>query len=60
MSGYLIAILALIAAEQAKIEGMKSTNEASRIQGGMPVYTETDFFQSADELQRLAIEARNL
>lgn len=60
MSGYLVAIIALIAAEQAKMEAMKASNENSRSQGGGPIYLEGDFNLIASELQRLAIEARNL
>lgn len=47
--------LALIAAAQARIEGMKVANASIDLRAYPPTYSEQDFMYEAQELEALAI-----
>ena len=59
MNGQLVAILANIAAAEARIAGMMSENIAAINRGEGIVYSEDRFNSEAFQLDQLAIEARN-
>ena len=60
MNSQLVAILAAIAASQARIEGMKAENQHSERDGDYPAYVERHFAAEAHQLDLLSIEARNV
>jgi hypothetical protein len=54
MNDYTVKRLALILAIQAEIEGMKAENMQREQQGYSMAWTESDFFEKAEELRQLA------
>jgi hypothetical protein len=58
MTGYLISVLALIAAEQAKMQAMIAHNQHCIATGQSNLYTEESFNDIVAELERLAIAVR--
>jgi hypothetical protein len=59
MSPQLVAILAAIFAEQTRVVAMNSENSVRLEAGQALAYSSTHFYASADQLERLSIEARN-
>ena len=59
MNSQLVAILAHVAAAQARIEGMKAENTERQSNGYALAYDADSFFAEAAQLDQLAIEARN-
>lgn len=59
MNSNLVAILAAIAAEQARIAGMQAENQHRLSLGQSIAYGEDAFCICANQLDRLSIEARN-
>jgi hypothetical protein len=51
--------LGLIAACNARIEGMKAANAKWALSKVSPLYEEADFFNEAAELERIAMEVIN-
>jgi len=60
MNGQLVAILALIAAANARIEGMKATNIERQANGYALAYDEQAFVDEAIALAELARDASRL
>lgn len=60
MSPQLVAILAGIAAANARIEGMKALNAKRVSEGYALAYDEDSFFYEAQQLDNLAQQAINL
>jgi hypothetical protein len=56
MTPEMVKVLALIAASQARIEGMKATNQICAFGHYRPAYGKQDFFQEAELMQALAQE----
>jgi len=56
MTSEMVKILALIAASQARIEGMKATNQVCAFGHYRPAYGKQDFFQEAELMEALAQE----
>lgn len=48
-----IILLARISACNARVEAMKADNEIYKLQGFVPAYSEVDFMDEANELERL-------
>lgn len=59
MNSTLIAIMAAIAASNARVAGMQAENQQRVAQGDSPAYPEDFFFNEANHLDQLSIEARN-
>lgn len=59
MSPHLVALLAAIAAAQARIAGMQAENAHRIACGYSPSYGEDAFNALAADLDRLSVEARN-
>jgi len=59
MDAYQLAIYAGIAAEIARMEGMKCANIQAHYARKPQPYKPDDFFAVADELSRLTVSARN-
>jgi hypothetical protein len=59
MSAELVAILAAIAAAQARIAGMQVANASIDLQAYPPRYDEHAFLAEAHQLDQLATHARN-
>lgn len=59
MSPQLVGIAAAIAAEQARLEAMKTANAARESEGLALAYDEKEFFYVANALDNLSIQARN-
>lgn len=59
MNPQLVAIMAAIAAAQARIAGMQAANTARESNGEALAYGEEEFFYEANYLDELSIEARN-
>ena len=59
MNAQLVAILAAVAAAQARIAGMQSANAISISTGKGLAYEPDAFFYEAQHLDMLSIEARN-
>jgi hypothetical protein len=59
MSAELVAIMAAIAAVQARIAGMQVANASIDLQAYPPRYDEHAFLVEAHQLEQLAIHARN-
>lgn len=59
MNAQLVAILAAIAAAQARVAAMQSANAASIANGNGLVHEPNEFFHEARHLDMLSIEARN-
>lgn len=59
MSPELVAILAAIAAGQARVAAMQVANASIDLQAYPPRYSEQDFFAEAQALDGLSIRARN-
>lgn len=59
MSAQLVAVLAVILAEQARVAGMQAENACRAAVGESPAYGEDQFSEVADCLVQLSIEARN-
>lgn len=57
---YIIKHQALIAAQIAKIEGMKAANAACFIRDEGPLYEDRDFQSVTDELSRLGNSVQDL
>ena len=54
MTSYDVKRLALILAEQARVEAMKAENEERARRDMSPAYGETAFFEAAERLSNLA------
>lgn len=54
MTSYDVRRLALILAEQARVEAMKAENEERARRDMSPAYGETAFFEAAERIQHLA------
>jgi len=59
MNNELVAIMALIAAANARIAGMQAKNYERQQSNYALAYDEDDFFTEAHHLELLAISARN-
>lgn len=59
MSPQLVAILAAIAASQARIAGMQASNQGWIARGQSPAYEEDAFLHEANHLDMLSNDARN-
>lgn len=59
MNSTLISILAAVAASNARIAGMQTENQQRAAQGDAPAYREDVFYDEANHLDQLSIEARN-
>lgn len=53
MTSYDVKRLALILAEQARVEAMKAENEHNRMNDTPPAYNGTCFFEAAERIQYL-------
>lgn len=60
MNNELVAIMALIAAANARIAGMQAKNYERQQSNYALAYDEDDFFDEAHRLELLAISARSL
>lgn len=59
MNTTLVAILAHISACNARVAAMQAENEQRKAVGSSMAYTDADFMYEANQLDQLAIEARN-
>lgn len=59
MNSQLVAIMAHIAACNARIAAMNAANDQRKAVGNSMAYTEDNFWSEANQLDSLAIEARN-
>ena len=59
MNPPLVQYMLLGMAAQARIEGMKAENRKREKDGHAPAYSEIDFFNEAESLEVLAIQAIN-
>ena len=59
MNTQLVAIMAHIAACNARIAAMQAANDQRKARGDSMVYTDDHFWSEANQLDSLAIEARN-
>lgn len=59
MNSQLVAIMAHIAACNARVAAMQSANDQRKAVGHSMAYTEEHFWSEAHQLDSLAIEARN-
>lgn len=59
MNSQLVAIMAHIAACNARIAAMTAANDQRKAVGNSMAYTEDHFWSEANQLDFLAIEARN-
>lgn len=59
MNAQLIAIMAHIAACNARVAAMQAENDQRKATGNSMAYAENDFMYEANQLDSLAIEARS-
>lgn len=59
MNSTLISILAAVAASNARVAGMQAENQLRAAQGDLPTHREDVFYNEANFLDQLSIEARN-
>lgn len=59
MSPALVAILAQITACNARVAAMQAANDQRKAEGNSMAYTDDHFWSEANQLDSLAIEARN-